>query len=150
MSSGAAVSRRRQTALEVIDAFNKWSIEAIMGIRTEDCTHQVLPKSLGRPLMDNAAFKAYFSSIMPHFKDFTLTIHDVVEDAQENKVVIWASSTASTEVGPYANEYTLIFYMNEAGDKITRFLEFVDSASSVAFFPKLREHLAQKVSTEGS
>ncbi|KAI0969889.1 hypothetical protein F4678DRAFT_438699 [Xylaria arbuscula] len=150
MASEAAISRRRQTALEVIDAFNKWSIEAIMGIRAENCTHQILPKSLERPLMDNAVYKAYFSSIMPHFKDFAVTTHDIIEDAQENKVVIWASSTASTEVGPYANEYTLIFYMNEAGDKITKFLEFVDSASSVAFFPKLREHLAQKANSEGS
>jgi hypothetical protein len=42
----------------------------------------------------------------------------------------------------------LIFYMNEAGDKITKFLEFVDSANSVTFFPKLREYITQKTSTE--
>ena len=34
--------------------------------------------------------------------------------------------------------------MNEAGDKITKFIEFVDSQYSVTYFAKLREHLAQK------
>ncbi|KAI0433354.1 hypothetical protein F5Y09DRAFT_299206 [Xylaria sp. FL1042] len=149
MSSETAPSRRRRTALAVVDAYNKWSIEAIMAIRTEDCIQQILPKSLGRPAMDNAMYKAYFTSIMPHFQNFTVTINDTMEDAQENKVVFWARSEASTEIGPYSNEYVLIMYMNEAGDKITKFLEFVDSSYSAAFFPKLREHLAQKASTEG-
>jgi hypothetical protein len=39
--------------------------------------------------------------------------------------------------------------MNEAGDKITRFLEFVDSALSITFFPKLRDYIVQKASDEG-
>ncbi|KAI1349545.1 hypothetical protein F5Y01DRAFT_183670 [Xylaria sp. FL0043] len=149
MSSETAPSRRRQTALAVIDAYNKWSIDAIMALRTDDCIQQILPKSLGRPAMDNAAYKAYFSAFMPHFQNFTVTINDVYEDTQENKVVFWAQSEASTEIGPYTNEYVLIMYMNEAGDKITKFLEFVDSSNSVNFFPKLREHIAQKANTEG-
>jgi hypothetical protein len=39
--------------------------------------------------------------------------------------------------------------MNEAGDKIVKFLEFVDANTSVTFFPKLREYLEQKASAEG-
>ncbi|KAI0909428.1 hypothetical protein F4823DRAFT_426470 [Ustulina deusta] len=147
MSSEPAPSQRRRTALAVVEAYNKWSTEAIMAIRAEDCTNQILPKSLGRPAMDNAAYKAYFEAVMPGFEDFAVTVNDMVEDARENKVVMWASSTASTEIGPYVNEYVIILYMNEAGDKVTKFLEFVDSSYSVAFFPRLREHLAQKAST---
>jgi hypothetical protein len=36
----------------------------------------------------------------------------------------------------------LLFHMNEAGDKITRFYEFVDSVQSTTFFPRLREYMA--------
>ena len=38
-------------------------------------------------------------------------------------------------------QYVLILHMNEAGDKITRLVEFVDSHNSVTFFPKLREYI---------
>ncbi|KAI0534836.1 hypothetical protein GGR58DRAFT_504932 [Xylaria digitata] len=149
MTSETAPSQLRQTALAVIDSYNKWSIEAIMGLRAEDCVTQILPRSLGRPAMDNATYETWFKSMMPYFKDFTVTIDDVIEDPAGNKVAIRARSTASTEIGPYNNEYVVILHMNEAGDKITKFLEFVDSSNSVTFFPKLQEHIAQKANTTG-
>lgn len=94
--------------------------------------------------MSNETYRAYFCAIAPFFHNFTVTLHDIVEDDAANKVVIWASSTAETDIGPYANEYMLVFYFNEAGDKIDRFLEFVDASVSVDFFPRLREYIAQK------
>ncbi|TGJ80334.1 hypothetical protein E0Z10_g8430 [Xylaria hypoxylon] len=139
-------SQLRQTALAVVDAYNKWTVEGIMALRTEDCVNQIIPRSLGRPAMDNTAYEEYFRSVMPHINNFAVTIDDIIVDPRENKVAIWAHSSASTEIGPYNNEYVFILYMNEAGDKITKFHEFVDSSYSVAFFPKLREHLAQKAS----
>jgi hypothetical protein len=60
--------------------------------------------------MDNATYEAYFSSMLPYFKDFTVTIDDLVEDERENKVVLWARSTASTVIGPYANEVGLYIF----------------------------------------
>lgn len=42
-----AISRQRETANEVIAAFNAWDIDRIIGFRSEDCTYEVLPKSLG-------------------------------------------------------------------------------------------------------
>lgn len=41
-------SKQRQVADDVIAAFNAWDIERIMAYRSDDCTQQVLPKSLGR------------------------------------------------------------------------------------------------------
>ncbi|KAI1317017.1 hypothetical protein F5Y16DRAFT_160305 [Xylariaceae sp. FL0255] len=140
-------SHRRQTALAVVDAYNKWSLDTIMAVRADNCIHQVLPRTLGRQEMDNATYAGYFGAMIPHFKDFTVTVDDIFEDAQENKVVIWARSTAETEIGPYANEYSLMLYFNEAGDKVTKFLEFVDSQNSIIFFPKLREHIAKKAAS---
>lgn len=45
-------------------------------------------------------------------------------------------------------EYCLILYFNEEGDKVTRFLEFVDSAWGMAFFPKLRGWVEAKQADE--
>ena len=94
--------------------------------------------------MNNEAYEAYFSAILPYFRDFKVTVNDIFEDEKENKVVVWARSTADTDLGPYANEYMLALYMNEAGDKIDRFLEFVDSNNSVQFIPRLRKYIAEK------
>ncbi|KAI1336128.1 hypothetical protein F5Y15DRAFT_212825 [Xylariaceae sp. FL0016] len=139
-----STSQRRQTALAAIDAYNKWSLDAIMAYRSDDCITQVLPKSLGRPEMNNQEYRVFFGNMIPHFRDFHVVINDIFEDETENKIVLWAHSTASTDIGPYANEYMLAWYFNESGTKITKFLEFVDSANSHSFFPKLQEHLAQK------
>jgi hypothetical protein len=94
--------------------------------------------------MNNETYESYFAAMLPYFRDFTVTVNDIFEDEKANKVVIWARSTANTDLGPYTNEYMLVFYMNEAGDKIDRFLEFVDSNNSVEFFPKLKKHIAEK------
>ncbi|KAJ8126900.1 hypothetical protein O1611_g6740 [Lasiodiplodia mahajangana] len=137
-------SRRRQTALALVEAYNSHDMDKIMGLRTEDCVQQILPRSLGRSQMDNASYAAWLGPLLPHLRGFTVTIDDVTEDAQANKVVLLGHSTASSDIGPYANEYVIVLYMNEAGDKVTKFFEFVDSNNSVTFFPKLREHLEQK------
>ena len=93
--------------------------------------------------MNNEAYETYFSPLLPYFRDFKVTINDIFEDEKANKVVIWAQSTAITDLGPYKNKYMLALYMNEAGDKEDRFLEFVDSTNSVEFLPKLRKYIAE-------
>ncbi|ORY71826.1 uncharacterized protein BCR38DRAFT_418164 [Pseudomassariella vexata] len=143
------MSQRRQTALAAIDSYNQWSISAIMAFRDPSCTHEILPKSLNQPLMDNKKYEAYFSSMIPAFKSFKVVVQDVFEDEKENKVVVWAESTADSVIGPYANEYMLAFYFNEAGDKVVRMLEFVDSKNSAVFFPKLKGWFEERAA-EGS
>jgi hypothetical protein len=80
---------------------------------------------------------------MPYFRNFKVTINDIFEDEKGNKVMVWAQSTADTDIGPYANEYMLAFYMNEKGDKVDKFLEFVDVSNSLDFFPKLEKYIAE-------
>jgi hypothetical protein len=92
--------------------------------------------------MNNEEYEKYFGMMLPYFRDFRVTINDVFEDEKDNKVVVWAKSTADTDLGPYSNEYMLVFYMNEAGDKVDKFLEFVDASNSLTFFPKLRQYIA--------
>jgi hypothetical protein len=50
-----------------------------------------------------------------------------------------ATSTAETDIGPYANEYALILFFTEDGKKVTKLLEYVDSAYSIRFFGALAE-----------
>ncbi|KAF4632730.1 hypothetical protein G7Y89_g5402 [Cudoniella acicularis] len=101
-------------------------------------------QSLSRPTMHNPAYRAYFSHIMPYFRNFRIQINDIIEDEQQNKIAIWATSTAETDVGAYENEYMLVFYFDESGEKVVRFLEFVDSGNSKERLGRLREYIAEK------
>jgi len=42
-----------------------------------------------------------------------------------------------------------VLYFNEAGDKVERFLEFVDSKWSMEFFGKLRAFIAEQGKGKG-
>jgi hypothetical protein len=91
--------------------------------------------------MDNTQYRNYFATFIPVFSNFTVYINEITEDPQANRVAVWASSTADSPIGPYANEYVLMFHFTPPGDKITRFYEFVDSGYSSAFFRNLTEYL---------
>jgi len=81
---------------------------------------------------------------MPHFRDFKVVINDIIEDEKENKIATWAKSTAGTDIGPYANEYMLVFYFDERGEKIEMFLEFVDVGNRTDFLMELKKYIAGK------
>lgn len=135
-------SQLLRTALAAIDGYNKWDIGAIMAPRAPHCTQQILPKSLERPLLNNTDYRAYFAPMLPAFKNFHVTIIDVVEDSQNHKVTVHASSTADSVVGPYKNEYMLLFHMTEDDKQIVHLKEFVDSMVSITSIKTIREHLA--------
>ncbi|KAK5659628.1 hypothetical protein OQA88_832 [Cercophora sp. LCS_1] len=138
------MSTLHQTALAVIDAYNAWDIEKIMAVRAPECIHEMQPKTLGIPPMDNTAYEAWQKSIMPAFRNFKVEVLEVIEDKGDNKVAIWAKSSAETPAGPYGNEYMIVMHMNETGDKLVLLREFADSAYSHEFFPRLREKLGGK------
>ena len=50
MSSSTQPSQRRKTALQAIEGFGTWTMDAIMAYRSEDCIHEILPSmSLASP-----------------------------------------------------------------------------------------------------
>ena len=81
---------------------------------------------------------------MPVFKNFHVVANDTIVDEEARRVVMHASSTATTDLGEYNNEYILVLHMTEDGAKVERFEEFVDSKYSTEFLPRLREHLVAK------
>ena len=133
-----------ETANAVIESYNTWKPEALVTYRAPDCIHQVLPASLGRQPLNNEQYLAYFTPIMPAFKNFHVTVKHTVVDEEARKVAMHASSTATTDLGDYGNEYMLVLHMTVDGKKVVRFEEFVDSKYSTEFMPRLREHLVGK------
>ena len=140
----ALVSRQTllATAQSAIQGYNTWTPASVLSYRSPTCLHYILPSSLHRPPLNNDQYAAYFTPIMPAFKDFHVTVHDSIVDEAARKVVMYASSSASTALGPYNNEYMLILHMTEDGRQVDRFYEFVDSAYSADRIPRLRDALA--------
>jgi len=66
----STLAAQKATAQAVIDGYNAWNMDKIMAYRTEDCTQQVLPASLGRPVMNNTQYRERFSQMIPHFRNF--------------------------------------------------------------------------------
>lgn len=62
-----------------------------------------------------------------------------MHDADAHTCIMHATSTAETDIGPYANEYALVLHFTDDGKKVTKFLEYVDSAYSMKFFAELAE-----------
>ncbi|KAF2996998.1 hypothetical protein E8E14_002572 [Neopestalotiopsis sp. 37M] len=141
------MSKRREVAFQAIEAYNKWTIDAVMAYRDESCIQQILPKrptfvrtaSLKREPMNNAAYRVAFGAMMPLFRNFHVTVDDVFEDEANNKIAMSVHSTAETPIGPYDNEYVMMFNFTPDGSKIVRIREFVDSGASSQFFARLGE-----------
>ena len=133
-----------ETANAAIEGYNTWKPEAMIAYRAPNCIHQVLPTSLGRQPLNNEQYLAYFTPIMPAFKNFHVIVNHTVVDEEARKVAMHATSTATTDLGDYSNEYVLVLHMTEDGKKVVRFEEFVDSKYSTEFMQRLREHLVGK------
>jgi len=138
-------SRYLRAFLAYIDAFNAWDLDLILDCYDEQLEHRILPQSLGRPVLNKRQYREYLKGILPLFKRFKVTIHEVVE--ADEKMTIHASSVGESASGsPYANEYMIIIHFiplpSSAGPhvlpKMRLVKEFVDSAVSVKFFAEER------------
>lgn len=143
MAQRAEQSTLLKTAHSVLAAYDTWDIDAILAPRAPDCTIQVIPTRLGRPVLTNEDYREHFNnSFKDHFKGFHLEVLDTVEDTKAHKVVFHARSTAETAIGSYANEYSLYLQMSDDDTKVVSIKEFVDTGYGAEFFAKLKAHLA--------
>ena len=133
-----------QTARAVIASYESWTIDAILSYRAENCLQYILPTSLGIKPMNNAQYAAYFGLQIPLFRDFKLKVHDTFHDAATQKVSMWVTSNAMTDIGEYRNEYMIVLHLNEEGTKVEKLLEYVDSAHSIKFMGMLTAEVEKR------
>jgi ketosteroid isomerase-like protein len=125
-----------KTTLSILAGYQHQSLEEIMAFFTPDCIHVFSPSSLsisGTP-MSNTAYSTFYASVIPKIWNFKLTISEIIESPQSNKVVVFGSSTADSKagVGTYGQEYILVFEFDETGEKIKKTVEWADSARAKA------------------
>ncbi|KDR75483.1 hypothetical protein GALMADRAFT_247920 [Galerina marginata CBS 339.88] len=138
-------SRYLRAFLAYIDAFNAWDLDLIVDCFDEALEHRILPQSLGRPVLNKRQYREYLKGVLPLFKKFKVTIHEVIE--ADEKMTVHASSVGESASGaPYTNEYMIVVHFVPAPPpagasalpKMRFVKEFVDSASSVKFFTEER------------
>jgi len=132
-------STRRATALKYLDAASTFDLDAIMALRSPDCTHEFHPPSVGvRPPLDNTAYEAQLRQFKDIVVGFPVTIKEIIEDDKENRLMVllessqtWSSDAKdaglSEEEWAFSREYVFVLTMDETGEKITRVVEFLDS-----------------------
>lgn len=128
-----------KTAADFIQCYNKWTIEAVLSLRTDTCKQTVRPASLGVPTFAKADYGTFVGPFMALLSDCKFEIVDdneTVVDVEKRKVVIHVQASASSPVGEYKNEYQWTLTMTEDGKMIEDILEFTDSATAVDFFRK--------------
>lgn len=134
------------TAKSLFEVYNKWNVEDIMALRTSDCTHHVLPSSLGQAPLDNNAFRRFLENLMigiPKGFNFTIDEKAPLVDESAGKVIIFAKSRAETVAGLYANEYIFVVTVDESGTKIAQVDEFVDATILKEFLPRFEAAMAK-------
>ncbi|TKA47810.1 hypothetical protein B0A49_14037 [Cryomyces minteri] len=135
-------SVQRSTALAFLQSFQELDVNSHLALRTPGCRHTMAPASLNYPpSMTNEQFAAHLSSLRTIIASFPVTAKEIFEHEGGNQVTIWATSSATFREEAkdedsgldwsYYGEYIFILSFNQAGDKIERIVEFVDSKRAV-------------------
>ena len=64
-----------------------------------------------------------------------------MHDVEKNKAAIYAMSKGNLPWGPWELEYSAFITFSEAGDKVARLEEMLDSAFLQDFGPKFRQYM---------
>lgn len=144
-------STKHDMALAFLESFTDLDGPASIALRTADCIHTMGPTSLfpsSPHNLTNEAFLAHIASLKEVLTVFPVKAEEIFEDERSSHVTIWATShlTFRPEVidhdeegtdWSYHGEYMFVLTFNEAGDKIERIVEFLDSQKVVAVRPLL-------------
>ncbi|OJD40639.1 cytochrome p450 [Diplodia corticola] len=131
------MSRQRQTALAVVDAFNRLDTTTVFKLRDRSCWREIYPKSLGAAPQDNSACQRSLNMLANTFKEMHMSVHEIIEDVPARKVCLWIIATGRTVSGPFTNEYVWSLEFDESGSQIIRWKEFADAISTKNLFPEL-------------
>ncbi|KAI9148090.1 MFS general substrate transporter [Paramyrothecium foliicola] len=128
-----------KTATSFIDCCNKYTVDAVLSLRTDTCKHTHLPSSLGIPTYNKTEYGAFYGQFTDMMKACSCWIADdkeMVVDVQSRKVVMHVKTKGNTPLGEYENEYMWILTMTEDGKMIQDIVEFCDSAKALELMKK--------------
>jgi hypothetical protein len=131
----------KKTATDYIDCCNKFTVDAVLSLRTDTCKHTHLPSSLGVPTYNKAEYGAFYGQFAGMMNGGSVRISDdkeMVVDVESRKVVMHTRIKTNTPVGVYENEYMWILTMTEDGKMIEDIVEFCDSAKAVELMKKVQ------------
>lgn len=137
--------RNTKTAIEylqhIVDGSGRYgreSFDKAFALVSEDFEIEVLPTSVNMPKMKLPRYRKWLEPMVAGlFTDFTMKVLETT--AQDNRVVIEATSSAKTKDGrPYGMEYRISFKFNDQG-KITLVKEYVDSLFTARFYGLIQE-----------
>lgn len=148
------MSARIETAKRFIESFGTLDGNEMTRLKTSDCLHHFAPATLGiNEPKSTEEFSNHLSTLRDVLAGFPVYIKELWDKG--NNVTIWATSEtkfheAAMDSGlpstswAFNGEYIFILEMNEAGDKITRVVEFLDSKATEelrALFKRARTNL---------
>jgi ketosteroid isomerase-like protein len=145
MGNPSQEERNTKTAIEylqhIVDGsgrYGKESFDKAFALVSEDFEIEVLPTSVKMPKMKLPRFRKWLEPMVADlFTDFSFKVLETT--AQDNRVVIEASSSAKTRDGrPYGMEYRISFKFNDQ-EKITLVKEYVDSLFTARFYGLIQE-----------
>ncbi|THH21327.1 hypothetical protein EW146_g215 [Bondarzewia mesenterica] len=142
-----------QRVLAYAAALNEWDYDKVMECFDDTLEHHILPESMGEPVRNKESYKAHLKSTMPLFKEFKITIHELVEGS--DAITLHSSSTGLSIFNTsYDNEYALFVRLVPPKDKgsLPKFgvvKEFVDSKFTVQFL-ETDKAKAEATATKGT
>jgi ketosteroid isomerase-like protein len=145
MENRSQEERNTKTAIEylqhIVDGsgrYGKESFDKAFDLVSEDFEIEVLPASVKMPKMKLLRYRKWLEPMVADlFTDFSMKVLETT--AQDNRVVIEATSSAETKDGrPYGMEYRISFKFNDQG-KITLQKEYVDSLFTARFYGLIQE-----------
>jgi ketosteroid isomerase-like protein len=145
MGNPSQEERNTKTAIEylqhIVDGsgrYGKESFDRAFALVSEDFEIEVLPSSVKMPKLKLSRYRKWLEPMVADlFTDFTMEVLETT--AQDNRVVIEASSSAKTKDGrPYGMEYRISFKFNDQG-QITLVREYVDSLFTARFYGLIQE-----------
>ncbi|KAK3628548.1 hypothetical protein LTR56_005020 [Elasticomyces elasticus] len=138
----SSLDNQKELLQRAIAAEESWDLDLLISLRTSDATHQLLPKTLDWPELDNAGVKEHMGRLAPVFKggDYKIEIYSTVHDAEAHQASVYCMQTATTATpaGDFAMETVWLFSFTEDGTKITSVKEFVDSGYLTGWLAKLQ------------
>jgi hypothetical protein len=153
-------SKRLQVAQRWVDHYATLDPNILESILDETFTLEHAPALVRDPVpLEKQVLKNYVADLAVILHGYPMTVKLTTESESSNSVTVWMYGTTKfreevmddgvpSEDWNYTGEYMLVLYMNDAGDKIIKAIEFVDTKMTIdklyGLIGRARENLKRK------